>query len=38
MNKNDSPGSSGQKPLFGHHSGKKMNTFWGIFMKGNEVK
>ena len=28
----------GQKPLFGHHSGKKMNTFWGIFMKGNEVK
>lgn len=23
----------GQKPLFGHHSGKKMNTFWGCFMK-----
>lgn len=26
----------GQKPLFGHHSGKKMNTFWGCFMKGQE--
>lgn len=26
----------GQKPLFGHHSGKKMNTFWGIYMKGVE--
>lgn len=24
----------GQKPLFGHHSGKKMGTFWGCFMKG----
>ena len=23
----------GQKPLFGHHSGKKSNTFWGCFMK-----
>ena len=23
----------GQKPLFGHHSGKKMNTFWACFMK-----
>lgn len=23
----------GQKPLFGHHSDKKMNTFWGCFMK-----
>lgn len=23
----------GQKPLFGHHSGKKMGTFWGCFMK-----
>lgn len=26
----------GQKPLFGHHSGKKMNTFWGCYMKGAE--
>ena len=24
----------GQKPLFGHHSGKKSKTFWGCFMKG----
>lgn len=24
----------GQKPLFGHHSGKKSGTFWGCFMKG----
>ena len=24
----------GHKPLFGHHSGKKMNTYWGCFMKG----
>lgn len=24
----------GQKPLFGHHSGKKSMTFWGCFMKG----
>ena len=23
----------GQKPLFGHHSGKKSRTFWGCFMK-----
>ena len=23
----------GQKPLFGHHSGKKSNTFWAAFMK-----
>jgi SAM-dependent methyltransferase len=23
-----------QKPLFGHHSGKKSTTFWGCFMKG----
>lgn len=23
----------GEKPLFGHHSGKKSNTFWGCFMK-----
>ena len=23
----------GTKPLFGHHSGKKSNTFWGCFMK-----
>ena len=26
----------GQKPLFGHHSGKKSNTFWGCFMKMEE--
>lgn len=24
----------GEKPLFGHHSGKKSRTFWGCFMKG----
>ena len=24
----------GQKPLFGHHSGKKSKTFWGCFVKG----
>jgi SAM-dependent methyltransferase len=24
----------GQKPLFGHHSGKKSRTFWACFMKG----
>ena len=24
----------GQRPLFGHHSGKKSNTFWGCYMKG----
>lgn len=23
----------GEKPLFGHHSGKKSNTFWACFMK-----
>lgn len=23
----------GQKPLFGHHSGKNSKTFWGCFMK-----
>lgn len=23
----------GEKPLFGHHSGKKSKTFWGCFMK-----
>lgn len=23
----------GQKPLFGHHSGKKSRTFWACFMK-----
>ena len=23
----------GQRPLFGHHSGKKSNTYWGAFMK-----
>lgn len=23
----------GRRPLFGHHSGKKSKTFWGIFMK-----
>ena len=23
----------GQKPLFGHHSGKKSKTFWACFMK-----
>lgn len=26
----------GQKPLFGHHSGKKSTTFWGCFMKGQK--
>ena len=26
----------GQKPLFGHHSGKKSQTFWVCFMKGVE--
>lgn len=26
----------GQKPLFGHHSGKKSRTFWGCFMKMEE--
>ena len=24
----------GQKPLFGHHSGKNSKTFWACFMKG----
>lgn len=24
----------GQKPLFGHHSGKKSKTFWACYMKG----
>ena len=24
----------GEKPLFGHHSGRKSRTFWGVFMKG----
>lgn len=24
----------GQKPLFGHHSGRKSRTFWACFMKG----
>lgn len=23
----------GEKPLFGHHSGKKSQTYWGCFMK-----
>ncbi len=23
----------GEKPLFGHHSGKRSKTFWGCFMK-----
>ena len=27
----------GQKPLFGHHSGKKSNTFWACFMKLDEL-
>ena len=24
----------GQRPLFGHRSGRKSKTFWGCFMKG----
>lgn len=28
----------GQKPLFGTHSGKKMQTFFGVFMKFEEAK
>lgn len=28
----------GQKPLFGHHSGKKSGTFWGCFMKFAETE
>lgn len=27
----------GQKPLFGHHSGKRSGTFWGCFMKLDDV-
>ena len=27
----------GQKPLFGHHSGKKSRTFWACFMKLREL-
>ena len=27
-----------QKPLFGHHSGKKSGTFWGCFMKLPELE
>lgn len=26
----------GQKPLFGHHSGKNSKTFWACFMKGGD--
>ena len=26
----------GRRPLFGHHSGKKSKTFWGVYMKGIE--
>lgn len=26
----------GQKPLFGHHSGKRSGTFWGCYMKGQK--
>ncbi len=26
----------GQKPLFGHHSGKQSKTFWACYMKGQE--
>lgn len=28
----------GQRPLFGHHSGKKSQTFWGCFMKLEEAQ
>lgn len=28
----------GEKPLFGHHSGKRMNTFWGCYMKIDDAK
>ncbi len=28
----------GEKPLFGHHSGKRSKTFWACFMKFGEVK
>lgn len=27
----------GERPLFGHHSGKKSQTFWGCFMKLEDV-
>lgn len=27
----------GQKPLFGHHSGKNSKTFWACFMKGGRL-
>ena len=27
----------GERPLFGHHSGKKSQTFWGCFMKLEEL-
>lgn len=28
----------GEKPLFGHHSGKRSGTFWGCFMKIKEER
>lgn len=28
----------GEKPLFGHHSGKRSKTFWACFIKFGEVK
>lgn len=28
----------GQKPLFGHHSGKQSRTFWACFMKMEELE
>ena len=28
----------GQKPLFGHHSGRKSKTFWACFMKNEEAE
>lgn len=28
----------GQRPLFGHRSGKKMGTFWACFMKLEEME
>lgn len=28
----------GQKPLFGHHSGKRSRTFWACFMKLEEME
>lgn len=27
----------GQRPLFGHHSGRRSKTFWGCFMKFSEA-